>query len=323
MSSAVQAYLDFERPIADLEGKIVELRQLAAQDPAMQIEDEVARLQARANSLVNEIYSKLTPWQKTLVARHPARPHFSDYAAALFEEFTPLAGDRLFAEDPAVMSGIGRFRGRSVAIVGQEKGSDTTSRVTHNFGMARPEGYRKVQRLFTLAERFHLPVITFADTPGAYPGVGAEERGQSEAIARATDACLALGVPLVTVIIGEGMSGGTLGIAVANRVYMLEHAIYAVISPEGCASILWRSADKAQEAAAAMRITAQDLLELKVIDGIVPEPAGGAHRSPGQAIQSVGETVARALAEFDGFSPAQLRQQRRDKYLAIGRSLGS
>lgn len=323
MSTTVKAYLDFERPIADLEGKIVELRQLAAQDASMQIDDEVTRLQTRADSLVNDIYAKLTPWQKTLVARHPGRPHFSDYAAVLFEEFMPLAGDRLFAEDPAVISGIGRFRGRSVAIVGQEKGDDTTSRLAHNFGMARPEGYRKAQRLFELAERFRLPVISFADTPGAYPGVGAEERGQSEAIARATDACLALGVPLVTVIIGEGMSGGALGIAVANRVYMLEHAIYAVISPEGCASILWRSADKTQEAAAAMRITAQDLLELKVIDGIIPEPAGGAHRSPGQAIQAVGETVARALAEFDGFSPAQLRQQRRDKYLAIGRSLGS
>jgi acetyl-CoA carboxylase carboxyl transferase subunit alpha len=289
----------------------------------MLIDDEVARLQSRAETLVNEIYAKLTPWQKTLVARHPGRPHFSDYAAKLFEDFTPLAGDRLFAEDPAVISGVARFRGRAVAVVGQEKGNDTNSRLAHNFGMARPEGYRKAQRLFALAERFRLPVISIADTPGAYPGVGAEERGQAEAIARSTDACLALGVPLVTVIIGEGMSGGALGIAVANRVYMLEHSIYAVISPEGCASILWRSADKTQEAAAAMRITAQDLLELKVIDGIVPEPAGGAHRSPGQAIQAVGETIARAVAEFDGFSPAQIRQQRRDKYLAIGRSLGS
>ncbi|HTT83715.1 MAG TPA: acetyl-CoA carboxylase carboxyltransferase subunit alpha [Rhizomicrobium sp.] len=323
MSTTVQAYLDFEKPIADLEGKIVELRRLAAQDPAMQIDDEVTRLQARAESLINDIYAKLTPWQKTLVARHPARPHFSDYAAALFEEFTPLAGDRLFAEDRAVISGIGRFRGQSVAIVGQEKGNDTASRLAHNFGMARPEGYRKAQRLFALAERFRLPVISFADTPGAYPGIGAEERGQSEAIARATDACLGLGVPLITIIIGEGMSGGALGIAVANRVYMLEHAIYAVISPEGCASILWRSADKAQEAAAAMRITAQDLLELKVIDGIVPEPAGGAQRSPGQAIQAVGETIERALDDFEDFSPAQIRQHRRDKYLAIGRSLGS
>jgi acetyl-CoA carboxylase carboxyl transferase subunit alpha len=318
----MHVYLDFERPIADLEGKIVELQQLAAQDSAMQIDDEVARLQAKAQSLIGDTYAKLTPWQKALVARHPARPHFSDYAAALLEDFTPLAGDRLYAEDPAVISGLGRFRGRAVAVVGQEKGSDTKSRVAHNFGMARPEGYRKAQRLFALAERFGLPVISFADTPGAYPGVGAEERGQAEAIARATEACLALGVPFVTMVIGEGMSGGALGIAVANRVFMLEHAIYAVISPEGCASILWRSADKAQEAAAAMRITAQDLLDFKVIDGIVREPVGGAHRDPAQTIAAVGETIAGALAEFDGQSPAQIRGQRREKYLAIGRNLG-
>jgi len=319
----MHVYLDFERPIAELEGKIVELRQLAAQDASMQIDDEVSRLQARAQGLIADTYARLTPWQKALVARHPARPHFSDYVAALIEEFTPLAGDRLFAEDPAVVTGLGRLRGRAVAIVGQEKGSDTKSRVAHNFGMARPEGYRKAQRLFALAERFKLPVLSFADTPGAYPGVGAEERGQAEAIARATQACLGLGVPFVAAIIGEGMSGGALGIAVANRVYMLEHAIYAVISPEGCASILWRSADKTQEAAAAMRITAQDLLELKVIDGIVREPAGGAHRAPQQAIEAVGEAIAQALAELETLSPAQLRQQRRDKYLAIGRSLGA
>jgi acetyl-CoA carboxylase carboxyl transferase subunit alpha len=319
----MHAYLDFERPIAELEGKIVELRQLAAQDPAMEIDDEVARLQARAESLINDTYAKLTPWQKALVARHPARPHFSDYVSVLFDEFTPLAGDRLYSEDRAVVSGLGRLRGRVVAIVGQEKGNDTKSRLTHNFGMAMPEGYRKAQRLFALAERFKLPVISFADTPGAYPGVEAEERGQAEAIARSTDASLSLGVPFVTMIIGEGMSGGALGIAVANRVYMLEHAIYAVISPEGCASILWRSADKAQEAAAAMRITAQDLLELKVIDGIVREPPGGAHRASLQTINAVGDTIARALSEFDGLGPAQLRQQRRDKYLAIGRSLNA
>jgi acetyl-CoA carboxylase carboxyl transferase subunit alpha len=318
----MHAYLDFERPIAELEGKIVELRQLASQDSAMQIDDEVARLQARAQALIADAYAKLTPWQKALVARHPARPHFSDYAAVLFEEFTPLAGDRLYAEDPAVISGLGRFAGRAVAIVGQEKGNDTKSRVARNFGMMRPEGYRKAQRLFALAERFGLPVISFADTPGAYPGIGAEERGQAEAIARATEACLALGVPFVTMVIGEGMSGGALGIAVANRVFMLEHAIYAVISPEGCASILWRSADKAQDAAAAMRITAQDLLDLKVIDGIVREPVGGAHRDPAQTIAAVGETIARALAEFDGQSAALIRRQRREKYLAIGRSLG-
>jgi len=319
----MNVYLDFERPIADLEGKIVELRQLAAQDATMQLDDEVSRLQAKAQLLINDTYARLTPWQKALVARHPARPHFSDYAAELIDEFTPLAGDRLFADDPAVMSGLGRFRGTPVAVVGQEKGTDTKSRVEHNFGMARPEGYRKAQRLFGLADRFKLPVISFVDTPGAYPGIGAEERGQAEAIARATQASLALGVPFITVIVGEGMSGGALGIAVANRVYMLEHAIYAVISPEGCASILWRNADKAQDAATAMRITAQDLLELKVIDGIVREPVGGAHRAPQQAIVSVGDTIAKALSELDGLSAPQLRQQRRDKYLAIGRSLNA
>lgn len=318
----MQAYLDFERPISELESKVEELRRLSAQDSAMQIDDEVQRLESRAHTLLSETYAKLTPWQKTLVARHQARPHFSDYAAQLFTEFTPLAGDRLYAEDPAVISGLGRFRGRAVAIIGQEKGNDTKSRLAHNFGMARPEGYRKAQRLFALAERFRLPVISFADTPGAYPGIGAEERGQAEAIARATDACLMVGVPFVTVVIGEGMSGGALGIAVANRVYMLEHSIYAVISPEGCASILWRSSEKAQEAASAMRITAQDLLDLKVIDGIVREPVGGAHRAPAEAISAVGETIAGALEEMRGLSPAELRRQRRDKYLAMGRNLG-
>jgi acetyl-CoA carboxylase carboxyl transferase subunit alpha len=318
----MQAYLDFERPLAELEAKVEELRRLAAQDSQIQIGDEVQRLESRAQTLLSETYAKLTPWQKTLVARHQARPHFSDYAAQLFTELTPLAGDRLYAEDPAIVSGLARFRGRPVAVIGQEKGNDTKSRLAHNFGMARPEGYRKAQRLFALAERFRLPVISFADTPGAYPGVGAEERGQAEAIARATDACLTLGVPFVTIVIGEGMSGGALGIAVANRVYMLEHAIYAVISPEGCASILWRSADKAQDAAAAMRITAQDLLELKVIDGIVREPMGGAHRAPAEAISAVGETIVRALGEMEGLPPAELRQQRREKYLAMGRNLG-
>jgi len=317
----MQAYLDFERPIAELEAKLEELRRLAAQDSAMQINDEVQRLESRAQTLLSETYTKLTPWQKTLVARHQARPHFSDYAAQLFSEFTPLAGDRLYAEDPAIVSGLGRFRGRAVAIIGQEKGNDTKSRLAHNFGMARPEGYRKAQRLFALADRFKLPVISFADTPGAYPGVGAEERGQAEAIARATDACLMLGVPFVTIVIGEGMSGGALGIAVANRVYMLEHAIYAVISPEGCASILWRSSEKAQDAAAAMKITAQDLLDLKVIDGIVQEPLGGAHRAPAEIISAVGETIVRALGELQGLSPVELRQQRREKYLAMGRNL--
>jgi acetyl-CoA carboxylase carboxyl transferase subunit alpha len=317
----MQAYLEFERPIADLEGKIVELRQLASQDPTMEIGGEVGRLQARADQLIRETYAKLTPWQKALVARHPARPHFSDYVAGLIDEFTPLAGDRLYGEDRAVIAGLGRFRGQAVAVIGQEKGNDTKSRLEHNFGMALPEGYRKAQRLFDLAGRFQLPVISFADTQGAYPGIGAEERGQAEAIARSTQASLALKVPFVCVIIGEGMSGGALGIAVANRVYMLEHSIYSVISPEGCASILWRSSDKAQEAAAALRITAQDLLDLKVIDGIVPEPPGGAHRAPEAVIEAVGETIARALGEMHHLQPDELRRQRRDKYLAIGRNL--
>ncbi|MGB8365314.1 MAG: acetyl-CoA carboxylase carboxyltransferase subunit alpha [Rhizomicrobium sp.] len=318
----MHAYLEFERPIADLEGKIVELRKLAEADPTMDIEDDVGRLQSKAKQLIHDTYAKLTPWQKALVARHPARPHCLDYVSSLIDDFTSLAGDRLFGEDRAVVTGLGRFRGRAVAIVGQEKGNDTKSRLHHNFGMAMPEGYRKTQRLFAMANRFQLPVISLADTPGAYPGVAAEERGQAEAIARATQACLNLEVPFVSVIIGEGMSGGALGIAVANRVYMLEHSIYAVISPEGCASILWRSAEKTQEAAAAMKITAQDLLELKVIDGIVPEPVGGAHRAPEATIQAVGDVIARALDEMNGLSPQQIRLQRREKYLAMGRSLG-
>ncbi|MDE3114463.1 MAG: acetyl-CoA carboxylase carboxyltransferase subunit alpha [Pseudomonadota bacterium] len=317
----MHAYLEFERPIAELEGKIVELRQLAAQDPTMEIEDDVARLQAKADVLIRETYGRLTPWQKAMVARHPARPHFSDYVAGLIDDFTPLAGDRLYGEDRAVMAGLGRFRGQAVAVLGHEKGNDTKSRLTHNFGMAMPEGYRKAIRLFDLADRFDLPVLSFADTQGAYPGVGAEERGQAEAIARATEKSLAIRVPFVSTIIGEGMSGGALGIAVANRVYMLEHSIYAVISPEGCASILWRSSDKAQDAAAAMRITAQDLLELKLIDGIVPEPPGGAHRDPEEAIQAVGETISRALSEMLPLSRDELKRQRREKYLAMGRNL--
>src|ERR1700744_5552131 len=315
-------YLDFERPIAELEGKIVELRKLAEADPNMDIEDDVARLQTKADALITETYAKLTPWQKALVARHPARPHFSDYISHLIDEFTPLAGDRLFGEDRAVVAGLGRFRGRAVAVVGQEKGNDTKSRLQHNFGMAMPEGYRKAQRLFDMANRFNLPVISFADTQGAYPGVSAEERGQAEAIARATQASLNLGVPFVATIIGEGMSGGALGIAVANKVFMLEHAIYAVISPEGCASILWRSADKAQDAAAAMRITAQDLLDLKVIDGIIPEPVGGAHRAPQDAMMNVSEQIAKALAELTPIPGDDLRRQRREKFLAIARNLG-
>lgn len=317
----MHAYLEFERPIAELEGKIVELRQLAAQDPSMDIEDDVARLQAKADALINETYAKLTPWQKAMVARHPARPHFSDYVASLIDDFTPLAGDRLYGEDRAIMAGLGRFRGRPVAVLGHEKGNDTKTRLAHNFGMAMPEGYRKAIRIFDLADRFDLPVLSFADTQGAYPGVGAEERGQAEAIARATQKSLSLGVPFISTIIGEGMSGGALGIAVANRVYMLEHSIYAVISPEGCASILWRSSDKAQDAAAAMQITAQDLLKLKLIDDIVPEPPGGAHRNAEDAIQAVGEIVAQALSDMLPLSRDELRRQRREKYLSMGRNL--
>ena len=317
----MHTYLDFERPIAELEGKIVELKKLAEDDPTMDIETEVDRLEARAEQLIRDTYAKLTPWQKALVARHPGRPHFVDFAHHLFDEFTPLAGDRRFAEDQAVITGLARFHGRAVAVIGQEKGHDTKSRVKHNFGAAMPEGYRKVQRLFSLADRFGLPVLTFADTSGAYAGVNAEERGQAEAIARSIEAGLDISVPFVATIIGEGMSGGAIAIATANRVYMMEHAIYAVISPEGCASILWRSPEKMQEAAAAMKITAQDVLDLKIIDGIVPEPVGGAHRAPEEAIASVNEQLVKALAELDGMSGEALRRQRREKFLAIGRSL--
>src|ERR1043166_5788438 len=273
----MHAYLEFERPIAELEGKIVELRQLAAQDSTVDIDADVSRLQDKADQLIKDTYGKLTPWQKALVARHPARPHFSDYVEGLIDEFTPLAGDRLFGEDRAVVAGLGPFQGQAVAVVGHEKGNDTKSRLKHNFGMAMPEGYRKAQRLFDLANRFGLPVLSFVDTSGAYPGVSAEERGQAEAIARSTQAGLELRVPFVATVIGEGGSGGAIAVAAANKVFMLEHSIYSVISPEGCASILWRNADKAQEAAAAMKITAQDLLELGVIDSIIPEPVGGAH----------------------------------------------
>ena len=317
----MHAYLDFERPIAELEGKIVELRQLAAQDPNMQIDADVSRLQYRADALVKDIYTRLTPWQRVQVARHPGRPHFSDYAAHLFDDFTPLAGDRAFAEDAAIVAALARFRGRAVAVIGQEKGSDTKTRLAHNFGMAMPEGYRKVQRVFALADRFGLPVLSLVDTSGAYAGVAAEERGQAEAIARTTQACLDLRVPFVATIIGEGGSGGALAIATANRVYMLENSVYSVISPEGCASILWRRPEKNQDAAAALRLTAQDLLGLGVIDAIVPEPVGGAHRGVDEAIANVGEQISRALTELSSLEPDELRRQRRDKYLAMGRDL--
>ena len=314
-------YLEFERPIADLEGKIVELRKLAEEDPKMDIQDEVAKLQSRAGELVRETYARLTPWQKVQVARHPARPHFLDYARSVFDEFTPLAGDRQFGEDQAVVAGLARFRGRPVAFIGQERGNDTQSRLKHNFGMAMPEGYRKAVRLFELADKFGLPVLSFIDTSGAFPGVTAEERGQAEAIARSIDAGLSVRAPFIASIIGEGGSGGAIAIAAANRVYMLEHAVYSVISPEGAASILWRSADKAQEAATVLKITAQDLMEFKLIDAIVPEPEGGAHRAPRQAIDALADQIARGLSEMDGMSGDQLVKSRREKFLAMGRSL--
>jgi acetyl-CoA carboxylase carboxyl transferase subunit alpha len=314
-------YLDFEAPLAELEGKIAELRTLASGDKAVAITDEVKGLEKKAAKLLSDIYVGLDPWQKAQVARHPERPHALDYIGQLITEFTPLAGDRKFAEDFAVVGGLGRFQGQPVMVIGQEKGNDTTSRLKRNFGMARPEGYRKAVRLMEMADRFGLPVISFVDTAGAYPGIDAEERGQAEAIARSTDCCLALGVPTVAVVIGEGGSGGAIAIATANVVLMLEHAIYSVISPEGAASILWRDAARARDAAAAMKITAQDLKKLGVIDEIVPEPRGGAHRAAGEAITATGEAIARALKTFDGVSGDVLRTQRREKFLGIGRNL--
>jgi len=314
-------YLEFERPIAELEGKIVEPRKLAEDDPNMDIDGDVTRLQTRAGQLVRDTYAKLTPWQKVQVARHPGRPHFLDYAKLILDDFTPLAGDRAFGEDQAVVAGLARFRGRAVAFIGQEKGNDTKSRIQHNFGSAMPEGYRKAVRIFELAGRFGLPVLSFADTSGAYPGVSAEERGQAEAIARSIQAGLSLKTPFIATVIGEGMSGGAIAIAAANRVYMLEHAIYSVISPEGCASILWRSAEKAQDAASALKITAHDLLQMKLIDAIVPEPEGGAHREPQAAIRAVGDQIARGLSEMDGMTGEQLLKARREKFLGMGRSL--
>ncbi|HAK63691.1 MAG: acetyl-CoA carboxylase carboxyltransferase subunit alpha [Pseudomonadota bacterium] len=315
----MRTYLDFEKPIADLEAKIEELRQLAARDVSIAISEDVAKLETKADALLRQSYARLTPWQKTQVARHPNRPHCLDYIAQLIEEFSPLAGDRNFAEDAAIIGGPGRLNGRPIMLIGQEKGAATESRVRHNFGMARPEGYRKAVRLMDMAEKFGLPVVTLIDTPGAYPGVGAEERGQAEAIARSTARCLSLQVPLITIIIGEGMSGGAIALAAGNRVIMLEHAIYSVISPEGCSSILWREADKAKEAAAAMKLTAQELHMLGVIDSIIPEPLGGAHRDPGQIIRQTGLVLENTLKEFDGQDGAQLREARRQKFLAMGR----
>lgn len=317
----MRSYLDFEKPVAELEAKVEELRAMAEGGSAVAIGDEIARLEAKAQKALADIYANLTPWQKTLVARHPQRPHFVDYCAALIEDFTPLAGDRKFGEDEAIVGGFGRFRGESVCVIGQEKGATTEARLRHNFGMARPEGYRKAVRLMEMADRFGIPVISFVDTAGAYPGIGAEERGQAEAIARSTEACLALGVPNVAVIIGEGGSGGAIALATANRVLMLEHAIYSVISPEGAASILWRDSSRAQDAATNMKITAQDLLRFSVIDGIIPEPPGGAHRDPAAAMNAAGDAIAAAFQDLTGLSPDEIRSLRAEKFLAIGRQL--
>jgi acetyl-CoA carboxylase carboxyl transferase subunit alpha len=309
--------LDFEKPIAELEGKIEELRHLTG-SAEINIAEEVSKLQGKIDKLLVQAYSKLTPWQKTQVARHHDRPHALEYVTALIDDFTPLAGDRLFAEDSAVIGGLGRFKGNSVVVLGHEKGSGTEGRLKHNFGMARPEGYRKAQRLMMLADRFTLPVITLIDTPGAYPGVDAEARGQAEAIARSIETCVGLRVPIVSVIIGEGGSGGAMALAAANTILMQEHAIYSVISPEGCASILWRDSEKNEDAANALKLTADDLLELGVIDKIISEPIGGAHRNKQAAIATVGTTIEDALAELSGIDGSILKTRRREKFLEMG-----
>ena len=317
----MKSYLDFEKPVAELQAKIAELRALGEGGDAVAIDEEISRLEAKSVAALKELYASLTPWQKALVARHPNRPHFVDFVNGLIEDFTPLAGDRKFSEDEAIVGGVGRFRGEAVMVIGHEKGADTTSRLKHNFGMAKPEGYRKAVRLMETADRFGLPVVALVDTAGAFPGIEAEERGQAEAIARSTEACLNLTVPNVAVVIGEGGSGGAIAIATASAVLMLEHAIYSVISPEGAASILWRDATKAQDAATNMKITSADLLRLGVIDGVVPEPLGGAHRAPDIAIKAAGDALADALARFSNMAPEQVRDERRRKFLAIGRSL--
>ncbi|QDZ11721.1 acetyl-CoA carboxylase carboxyltransferase subunit alpha [Devosia ginsengisoli] len=317
----MQSYLDFEKPVADLEGKIAELKAMATSDQAVSIDEEVNRLSSRADEALVEIYKKLTPWQKTQVARHPQRPHFSDYVGKLITEWTPLAGDRKYREDAALLAGFGRFNGQAVAILGQEKGSSTETRLKHNFGMASPEGYRKAVRIMDMADRFNIPMISFVDTAGAYPGIGAEERGQAEAIARSTEKCLELGVPNIAIVIGEGGSGGAIAIAVANRVLMLENAIYSVISPEAGASILFRDAARAQDMATAQKITAQDLLGFGVIDGIIPEPAGGAHRHHEAIMDATRGAIAKFLGDFEGKGRLETREHRREKFLAIGTTL--
>ena len=316
----MRTYLDFEKPIAELESKVAELRALAAEQGSVSIQDELAKLEAKAREALEETYSELTPWQKTQVARHPERPHFKNYVEGLLEDFTQLAGDRYFGEDQAIMGGIGRLKGRSVMVIGHEKGSDTEGRIKHNFGMARPEGYRKALRLMEMADRFSLPVVSLIDTAGAYPGIGAEERGQAEAIARSTDCCMALCVPIVSVIIGEGGSGGAVALATANRIYMLQHSIYTVASPEAAASILWRDSTRAVDAATNMKITAEDLLKIGIIDGIIPEPIGGAHRDGREVIEATGAVIGEALASFEGMTPKAIRKARREKFLAMGRA---
>ncbi|MBL4540030.1 acetyl-CoA carboxylase carboxyltransferase subunit alpha [Oceanicaulis alexandrii] len=323
MSDTTRTYLDFERPIAELDAKIEELESVLSRngEDAPDAADEIAKLRQKSSDQLKSMYSKLDAWRKTMVARHPERPHLRDYISGLVTDFEDLAGDRRFGEDHAIVGGLGRLKGRPVVIMGHEKGHDTQTRLKHNFGMARPEGYRKAMRLMDLAERFDLPVVTLVDTAGAYPGIGAEERGQAEAIARSTERCLTLGTPMVSVVTGEGGSGGAVALASANTVMMLEHSIYSVISPEGCASILWRDGARARDAALAMKVSAQDLIELKIIDSIIEEPLGGAHRDRADTIRRVGDAVETALASLDGLSPAELRQRRRDRFLTIGRSL--
>ena len=312
------SYLDFEKPIAELETRVAELKETASSSEDIDIEAEVGRLEAKSAKLLRDTYAKLTPWQKAQVARHPDRPHFKDYVAGIADDFLPLAGDRSFADDPAIIGGLARIDGRRVMLLGHEKGDDTASRLRHNFGMAKPEGYRKAIRLMRLADQFRIPVVTLVDTPGAFPGVQAEERGQAEAIARSTEECLSLKVPMIAVIVGEGGSGGAVAIATANRVLMFEHAVYSVISPEGCASILWRTADKAAEAAEAMKITAADLQALGVVDGIINEPLGGAHRDPEAAIGALKGAIIEELDGCSRLGPDELLKQRRAKFLAIG-----
>ena len=310
-------FLDFEKPIAELRTRVAELRD-TADSGSLDIEAEVGKLEAKADKMLRDTYAKLTPWQKTQVARHPQRPHLKDYIAGFVDDFMPLAGDRAFADDQAIIGGLGRIGGRKVMVIGHEKGDDTATRLKHNFGMAKPEGYRKAIRLMDLANRFHIPVVTLVDTSGAFPGVQAEERGQAEAIARSTEACLALGVPLIAAIVGEGGSGGAVALAAANRVLMFEHAVYSVISPEGCASILWRTAEKAADAADAMKITAQDLEKLGIVDRIVPEPVGGAHRDRSAAVATLGKTLGEELDALTPLSAEEVRRRRRDKFLTIG-----